>query len=252
MLEQGQYILLQFLQLVSRESFSLSASKMADVATEVNAAEAIAAPTVRGGLTPEAAKLFRVYRTIANMLDKRGYMVPKDLRDLTPLDFKEKFGEHPSRENLTILVEKADEDTNQLFVFFPEDDRLGVKPIKTYLDRMKAENVLNAIIILRSDITPYAKQALQEMSDQFRIEHFREAELLVDITKHQLVPIHQVLTPNEKSALLKRYRLKENQLPRIQPNDPIARFYGMRRGQVVKIIRPSETAGRYVTYRICM
>ena len=226
--------------------------KMEDPVTEVNAAEAIAAPTVRGGLTPEAAKLFRVYRTIANMLDKRGYMVPRDFRDITPSEFKEKFGEYPSRENLTLLVAKPDEETNQLFVFFPEDERLGVKPIKTYIDRMKAESVFNAVIVLRVDITPYAKQALQEMSDEFRIEHFREAELLVDITKHQLVPDHQVLTPNEKTALLKRYRLKENQLPRIQPNDPIARFFGMRRGQVVKIIRPSETAGRYVTYRICM
>lgn len=225
---------------------------MEDPAAEVNVAEAIAAPTVRGGLTPEAAKLFRVYRTIGSMLDKRGYMIPKELREITPSDFKEKFGEYPSRDNLTILVEKADEDTNQLFVFFPEDERLGVKPIKTYLDRMRAESVFNAIIVLRVDITPYAKQALQEMSDTFRIEHFREAELLVDITKHQLVPIHQVLTPNEKTALLKRYRLKDAQLPRIQPNDPIARFYGMKRGQVVKIIRPSETAGRYVTYRICM
>ena len=215
-------------------------------------AAAIAAPSIRGGLNPESARLFRVYRTIANMLDKRGYMVPKDMRDMTPASFRERFGEHPSRESLTILVEKADDENNQLFVFFPEDEKVGVKPIKVYTDRMQGENVGNAIMVLRVDITPFAKQAVQEMSDSFRIEHFKEAELLVDITNHTLVPEHQVLTQNEKSELLKRYRLKETQLPRIQPNDPVARYYGMKRGMVVKIIRPSETAGRYVTYRICM
>jgi hypothetical protein len=51
-----------------------------------SAAAAIAAPTIRGGLNPEAARLFRVYRTIGNMLDKRGYMVPKAIRELTPTE----------------------------------------------------------------------------------------------------------------------------------------------------------------------
>jgi len=206
----------------------------------------------RGGLTPEASRLFRVYKTVSAMLHKRGYIVPKDMKEITPASFTAKYGEYPTRESLTILVEKADDETNQLFVFFPEDEKVGVKPIKVYTDRMREENVGNAILVLRVDITPFAKQAVQEMSDSFRIEHFKEPELLVDITEHTLVPTHQVLTQNEKQELLKRYRLKETQLPRIQPNDPVSRYYCLRRGQVVKIIRPSETAGRYVTYRICM
>ncbi|KAL7534571.1 hypothetical protein ACHAXR_005965 [Thalassiosira sp. AJA248-18] len=205
-----------------------------------------------GTLTAEASRLFRVYKTISSMLSKRGYMVSREMREMAPSDFTQRFGEYPSREGLTILVEKADDETNNLFVFFPEDEKVGVKPIKNLTDRMKDEGVSSAILVLRGDITPFAKQAVLEMSDSFRIEHFKEAELLVDITDHTLVPEHRVLGQNEKQELLKRYRLRDTQLPRIQPNDPVARYYGMKRGQVVKIIRPSETAGRYVTYRICM
>eukprot|EP00529_Nitzschia_sp_RCC80_P027286 CAMPEP_0113458654 /NCGR_PEP_ID=MMETSP0014_2-20120614/10035_1 /TAXON_ID=2857 /ORGANISM="Nitzschia sp." /LENGTH=243 /DNA_ID=CAMNT_0000350187 /DNA_START=174 /DNA_END=905 /DNA_ORIENTATION=- /assembly_acc=CAM_ASM_000159 len=217
-------------------------------------AAAIAAPQIKGGLSEEAARLFRVYRTVSNMLANRGYMVPRDLRDMTPASFKAKFGDDPHRyrDAMTLLVEKADDENNQMFVFFAKDEKVGVRPIKEITDKMKSEQVYNAILVLKVDITPFAKSALAEMTENFRIEHFKEVELLVDITQHQLVPKHQVLTATEKADLMKRYKLKETQLPRIQPNDPVARYFGMKRGQVVKIIRPSETAGRYVTYRVCL
>ena len=68
---------------------------------------------------------------------------------MTTDDFKMKFGDDPSRESLTILVEKADDPTDQLFVFFPTDEKVGVKPIKTYCTRMKEENVLRAVIVVK-------------------------------------------------------------------------------------------------------
>lgn len=203
------------------------------------------------GLTTEASKMYRVRKTCFKMLHSRGYIVPETEMNMTTQDFRSRFGDVPSREALTILVEKTDDSAEQLFVFFPEDEKVGVKPIKTYCERMKGESVLRAIIVVKINLTPFAKQAIREMTQRgYKVEYFRDAELLVDITEHKLVPEHSLLSSQQKQELLSRYRLKDTQLPKIQVQDPVARYFGLKIGDVVKIVRPSETAGRYITYRI--
>ena len=49
---------------------------------------------------------------------------------------------------LTILVQKVDDPTEKLFVFFPDDEKVGVKPIRNYLESMKDEQVRRAIVVV--------------------------------------------------------------------------------------------------------
>ncbi|CAI2300352.1 unnamed protein product [Caenorhabditis sp. 36 PRJEB53466] len=203
----------------------------------------------------ETYRLWRIRKTVLQMVHDRGYLVAQDELDQPLETFKEQYGDRPSekkpgRSDLTILVAHNDDPADQMFVFFPDDAKIGIKTIKAICQQMQEQNISRAIIVVQTGMTPSAKQSIGDMAPKYMLEHFLEAELMVNITEHELVPEHVVMTADEKAELLARYKLKDSQLPRIQQCDPVARYFGLRRGQVVKIIRPSETAGRYITYRL--
>ncbi|KAD6794695.1 hypothetical protein E3N88_05591 [Mikania micrantha] len=188
----------------------------------------------------EITKVHRVRKTCFEMLRDRGYEVEDSEMQMTRKEFIDKFNGTVRREDLTFLKSKPD-NSDQIFVFFPDDLKIGVKIIKNYIIRMENENVWRAIVVVRHGLTPSAKACQAEIAGRFQVEVFQEAELLVNIRYHDLVPEHLPLTNVEKKALLDKYTVKEAQLPRILPTDPVARYYGLRRGQVVKILRPIET-----------
>lgn len=70
-----------------------------------------------------------------------------------------------------------------------------------------------------------------------------------EILKHELVPKHIVLTKEEKEKILKKYGVKEAQLPKILASDPVVKLIGAKPGDLIKIIR-EENGKKYIYYRI--
>ncbi|RZC68787.1 hypothetical protein C5167_031950 [Papaver somniferum] len=159
----------------------------------------------------EITRLFRIRRTIMQMLNDRGYLVGDFEINETRAEFLAKFGDKLRREDLDIKKSKRNDNDDHIYVFFPNNPKVNIDTMKICIKRMQNDEVYKAIVVAQQNLTPVAKKFITEFSSKFHMEVF--------------------------------------QLPRIQITDPIARYYGLKRGQVVKIIRPSETAGRYVTYR---
>ena len=137
-----------------------------------------------------------------------------------------------------------------IYIEFCPDTPIGIKHFRAFSQTLEGGGYRNGILITRAIPNASALKALEPLVGRnITAETFPESDLLVNITKHELVPRHVLLSDDEKKTLLDRYRLKETQLPRIQASDPVAKYLGLKKGQVVKIIRKSETAGRYASYR---
>lgn len=204
--------------------------------------------------------LFKVRRTILQMLKDRSYVVFENQDDLemSRFLFEEKFVKNYQviRTELEINRSKWFSESKRILVIFLEGEKekstIGVKTIRGFCERIKQEKIQNSILVLHGKLTSHARQAINSINSlEDKIEYFSESELIINITEHTLVPKHEIISDEEAKNLFKRYSIRENQLPRINKRDPIARYFGIQKNEIMKIIRSSETSGRYVTYRRC-
>jgi len=71
-----------------------------------------------------------------------------------------------------------------------------------------------------------------------------------DLMAHNFVPKHELLDQQASQALLARYNCTKQQLPKIRFNDPIIKMISAKPGDIIKITRNSQTAGKSVYYRV--
>jgi DNA-directed RNA polymerase subunit H (RpoH/RPB5) len=114
------------------------------------------------------------------------------------------------------------------------------------------------ILVLAEDPSTPAKNTFAALDKQLNavggmFQFFMTKELLYNPTKHELVPKHEKLSEDEVAALKERYMLKSKmQMPHILKTDVIARWLGLRHGDVVRIPRHNDTSGECYYYRYCV
>lgn len=112
------------------------------------------------------------------------------------------------------------------------------------------------IVITTESIGDTFHNAAQNLlaTKKLRISFFDARTLVSNPMDHVLVPYHEVVPESEHAELLKKYNMKSKaNLPMIKfHEDIIGRILGLNPGSIVKITRPSPSAGEYVVYRVCV
>lgn len=118
-----------------------------------------------------------------------------------------------------------------------------------------APDVATQVFLVVGAPTPAATRSLKELqlAAGVEVQMFDLRSLQFNVSRHDFVPPHEPIRDEaEIEAVLRRYRLKSRiQLPLIFSSDPMARYLGLRPGQLVRITRRSPSAGIHVLYRCC-
>lgn len=108
---------------------------------------------------------------------------------------------------------------------------------------------LQKIVIVKG-INTKSRQYI--LNNYQRTEVFLESELMIDIISFTLQPKFELLAPESEEAktFCNKFLCKKRNMPRMYTDDAIARYYNLKHGDIVRIIRPSESSGYAPSYRI--
>lgn len=157
------------------------------------------------------------------------------------------------------LIDEPNDDLNNEQTTFIIPTKKGNYHVKIYRSHITSLNKIPEIIDFLNATSDHKILIVQLISNKteqiMRINYpdteiFLEKTLMMNLIDFIMIPKHELLSSEETQNVLEEYRIKKNELPKILLNDPVAKYYDMKIGDICRIIRPSETAGYGVSYRI--
>lgn len=195
----------------------------------------------------------RAFDTINDMLIDRGlisnrtYMgeeeVKKRLKDST----------------CNIFDFKISDNDYKVTVLFHLRNRFQKQTLNTYRSNIQNDtDEKHVIFVFKDKINAQNEKNLKDIyCDVDNFETFCLKNLLFNITRHNLVPKHELVNAVESEEVYRRYSIKTKQQNMKFPllltkSDPVAKYYDFKPGQLVRITRPSSSIGESISYRFCV
>lgn len=209
--------------------------------------------------------LYRSRKTLLNILKNKGY-------DTTPY---EKFGpweieamiQNEKKNSLRMELMKKDsvksdiqrciviyrlnrlKQSIQSFIsaFFDEES-------EEYISTPESTEVIVMLLEPVNNVDVFHNAALNLFQNKLRLNFFQAHSLVNNPQEHVLVPIHELVDKDEIPNLKKKLNIQSiSNLPFIRYHQDIqSRILGAVPGDVLKITRPSASAGVETIYRVCV
>lgn len=192
---------------------------------------------------------YKVRQTVLELLEDRKYNLPEEEKTLPFNEFSERLEE----QQINLEGRHKDDENKLCYVnFFLESKTFGKKDlvnVREFINENYAKNDINVIIILQEKPTAQINKELT-LEEYKNFEFFLAKQLMINITKHVRVPKHEIVSKEELEKVLEKFQANINQLPKILSTDPVAKYYGMKPGDVCKIKRNSPMTGETYYYRL--
>ena len=225
--------------------------------------------------------IFKLYQLVFDsrkhlleMIEDRGYDV-SHLKDYNSDDIKTMLIEHktgkfvslPDIGPLDILLEKnvGTPNSEKIYIKYRLDHKfkktagLIAQITDIYDKHLSTKDTLIILNIYRVLIKPGVKDKTDEefgntmfITNNYFVQLFGLENFLMNVSKHQFVPKHRLLSKIEMQELLAKFNCNGKNIPTIKRDDAQAKYIGLRPKQICEIIAQNVSSGNIERYRLCV
>jgi DNA-directed RNA polymerase I, II, and III subunit RPABC1 len=189
------------------------------------------------------------YDTLTVLLDKHEQGKYQNNVELSPLDVELKNTKTDSRIIVKYRLDEKFKNTAAL-----------KKLVNNIYSHHNLEEKDTLILLVINSILPKPSDRdnpVYSFTEEFRLQHkyvqvFGLENLLINISKHIFVPKHTIMSDDEIKEICNHYNIQPRNLHKILQQDPMAKFIGLRPGQVVKTFTNNPITGISETYKLCI